>query len=71
MIEKLTKLKTEQPDRFVVEQLHVIRAYCDLLLKSYEKRAEEADSVKTQAPVPKQTLTDMLDDEKLDSIFDF
>lgn len=72
MIEKLTKLKANQSDRFVVEQLHVIRAYCDLLLKSYEKHAEEAEPVKKPASTPpKSTVPGMPDDEKLDSIFDF
>lgn len=72
MIEKLTKLKAEQPDRFVVEQLQAIRAYCDLLLKSYEKYANHAEPVQKSMPAPqKQTVTDRMEDDELDSIFDF
>lgn len=74
MIEKLTEIKASQSERFIVEQLRVIRAYCDLLIKSYELHANHAEPAKKQAPAPatqQKTVTDMLEDEKLDSIFDF
>ncbi len=71
MIEKLTEIKKSQSEQFVVEQLRVIRAYCDLLIKSYELRANRAESLRKQAPTPQKTVTDMLEDEELDSIFDF
>ena len=52
MIEKLTEIKASQSERFIVEQLRVIRAYCDLLIKSYELHANHAEPAKKQAPAP-------------------
>mgnify|MGYP001209097200 CR=1 FL=1 len=74
MIEKLTEIKKSQSEQFVVEQLRVIRAYCDLLIKSYELHSNHVESVQKHAPTPatpQKTVTDMLENEELDSIFDF
>lgn len=66
MIEKLTEIKSAQSERFVVEQLHTVRAYCDLLIKTYAEKVEPISK-----PTPKKSVAEMLEDEKLDSIFDF
>lgn len=69
MIDRLKQVKSGQSERFIVEQLYVVRAYCDLLIKTFEKNAPLENREMTTTS--NQSVSDVLDDEQLDTILDF
>lgn len=69
-IHKLHHAKSGKSARMIVKQLYAVRAYCDLLIKTYE-RDTKPQAQPSKPNVTKQTLVSNLLDDDDDSIFDF
>lgn len=70
-IKKLESIKNGQSDRFIVDELHSVRAYCDLLLKTYEKQTKTPQTSPKQIFTTEKKVGKMLEDDDDYSIFDF
>lgn len=69
-IKKLESIKNGQSDRSIIEELYAVRAYCDLLLTTFEKEEKRPITSPTQI-IEKKQASKLLEDEDDYSIFDF
>lgn len=68
-IDKLKKIKSGPAHHSNIEDLYAVRAYCELLIKTYENKQQQLQET-TGQPMVKQKLVSQSFDES-DSIFDF
>lgn len=70
-INKLKNMKNGQTDCAIVEELYAVRAYCDLLIKTYEKDTKPKQKNPKQVITQQTNVSKSLEDDDYDSIFDF